>query len=361
MRGEDRGLGGIGLGVKLRAQGFELAARFVDGLGEQLLLALDAVPFLVHDDLRALHLEDRADGQSRRGGDAEEHIRIGAARARRRLGDLRDRGRRGRGRGRAAFVAEPVGDELAELFHRLLRVRAFRHDHDLVAAPDFERHDRRDAARVREALAELQLHLALKALRDIREHRRGTRVQAGRIRHEHGVGSHRRAFARARRRRRRSSSVSVSRRSAPAFTVPLARSIACTVSPFAMTTCVSRLFACVATWSRSNSMSGAPASTLIAHLHPRREARALQRHGVDADVHEHFHAARRAQRERVRRRVQVRHFTRARRAQAGVGGIDGNAVADELLREDRIGHAFERINDAGERRLQDKQMLAHFA
>ena len=59
--------------------------------------------------------------------------------------------------------------------------------------------------------------------------------------------------------------------------------------------------------------------------------------------------------------MQMHHFARARRAQGGVGGIDGKAVADELLREDRIGHAFERIDDAGERRGQDKHTVAHFA
>ena len=43
---------------------------------------------------------------------------------------------------------------------------------------------------------------------------------------------------------------------------------------------------------------------------------ALQRHGVDADVHQHFHALRRAQRHRMAGGVQRDHFAVARRQRA---------------------------------------------
>ena len=108
-----------------------------------------------------------------------------------------------------------------------------------------------------------------------------------------------------------------------------------------MTIWVSRLLACVARKSRSNSISGAPARTL-SPLHARVKAFALQRHGVDADVHQHLHAFRRAQCDRVAGGVQRHHFAIARRDEQSVGRIDRKPVADHLLREDRIGNAFQR-------------------
>ena len=131
-------------------------------------------------------------------------------------------------------------------------------------------------------------------------------------------------------------------------------------SLLAMTICVSRLFACVARKSRSNSISGAPARTRVADLDARVKSFALQRHGVDADVHQHLDAFRRAQRHRVPGRVQRDDFAVARRDEHGVGGIDRQAVADHLLREDRIGHAFERPDYTGERRPQRDHTTLQF-
>ena len=87
----------------------------------------------------------------------------------------------------------------------------------------------------------------------------------------------------------------------------------------------------------------------VADFDARRKPGAIQRHGVDANVHHDLHFIR-ADRERVARAVEVHHFAGTRRAQSCVSRIDRKAIADQLLREDRIGNPLERPDNAGKRR-----------
>src|SRR4030095_2956605 len=64
--------------------------------------------------------------------------------------------------------------------------------------------------------------------------------------------------------------------------------------------------------------------------------------------------ARRSQGDCMSGCVKVQHFSGARRPKAGGGGIDGYAVADQLLREDGIGHTLERINEPGKRTFEQE-------
>ena len=122
---------------------------------------------------------------------------------------------------------------------------------------------------------------------------------------------------------------------------------------------MSRLFACVATLIEIELDQRRSGFDLSPDLHPRSKARAFQRHGIDADVHQHFHATGRAQRDRMAGAMQMRHLARAGRAQDRIGGINRNAVADQLLRKDRIGNAFQRIDYAGKWRAKNKKLVAH--
>ena len=88
----------------------------------------------------------------------------------------------------------------------------------------------------------------------------------------------------------------------------------------------------------------------VSDLDPLREALSLQGNRVDADVHEHLDVPRGFQRHRVTRCVLLDDFARTRSAQNVVNRVNGNSVAGKLLRENRIGHAFERIDYAGDRR-----------
>ena len=73
----------------------------------------------------------------------------------------------------------------------------------------------------------------------------------------------------------------------------------------------------------------------VLHLWP--EAFALERDGLQADVHQHFEAAGRLERDRVVRGVKAPHDTVAGRAQTIRDGIDRDTLADHLGGEDRVG------------------------
>ena len=132
VRGEDRGLGGIGL-LKLRAQGGELSARLVDGVGEQLAARGRRRALPRSRRSPRAHLEDRADGQPGRGGTPTSRFgsslrgRGGGAEicgsssspARARACSLRRRGLR-----RSAGLSFSTAS---------LRVRTLGDEHDLVA------------------------------------------------------------------------------------------------------------------------------------------------------------------------------------------------------------------------------------
>ena len=77
----------------------------------------------------------------------------------------------------------------------------------------------------------------------------------------------------------------------------------------------------------------------------RREAFALEQHGVDADVQQHAHAVRGFKNTRVMRAVQLRDDAVTRRVQDTGARIDGQAVAEHAPGEHRIGHRLDRNDD----------------
>ncbi len=83
--------------------------------------------------------------------------------------------------------------------------------------------------------------------------------------------------------------------------------------------------------------------------HQHFEALAAQRDCVDADVQEDFSAVRGAQRDGVSRSRDGNHFAIARRVQDAFGGIDGDAVTEQPLRENRVGCFVERRAPAAQR------------
>ena len=118
-----------------------------------------------------------------------------------------------------------------------------------------------------------------------------------------------------RRQRRRDSTSRITSR--PATTRPLAGWSAPTASPVVITIWVSRLRACVATKSASNSMSGWPAIDPFAVRDARMEALPFQVHGVEADVHEDFDLLRRREGQGVTGRMQLHDGAGTRRPQHG--------------------------------------------
>jgi len=76
-------------------------------------------------------------------------------------------------------------------------------------------------------------------------------------------------------------------------------------------------------------------------------------------MHEHLETFGRLQRHSMTRGMPLQDFARARRPENVIGRIDRNAVTGKLLGKDRIGHAFEGINYAGNRRQQDKLVAVH--
>ena len=87
---------------------------------------------------------------------------------------------------------------------------------------------------------------------------------------------------------------------------------------------------------------------LFALAHLRRESLALEQHGIDADMQQHFDALLGGDGQRVVGLVQLGDRAGHRRQQLARGGVEGNAVADHLLGKDRIGYRFEWNQDAGE-------------
>ena len=152
--------------MKLRAQGFELAAALSMASSSKLPLVVRLHALLPSPRSprgapgRPRRPPDPATPRRRR-ADSDRHPSASAP-----GGDRRQRRRRERRRGHAAFIAETFGDQWAELVHRLPRVRSLRHEHDLVALRSLQRHERRDAARVRRTVAELEFDLALERLGD---------------------------------------------------------------------------------------------------------------------------------------------------------------------------------------------------
>ena len=126
------------------------------------------------------------------------------------------------------------------------------------------------------------------------------------------------------------------------------------MSELAMTTWVSRLFALVATLSRSKLMSSSPARTRSPIFDLRREALAAHLHGVQADVDQHLEIAEGADGDGVPGRVKVDDLAVARGEKVVAEGVDRDALADHLLGEDGVGHLLDRHDDARQRGLQVK-------
>ena len=97
---------------------------------------------------------------------------------------------------------------------------------------------------------------------------------------------------------------------------------------------------------RQEQVTGAD---LVARLHARMEALAVQLHRVEPDVDEDLEPGR-GQRERMSGAMHVKHPGVARRDDALVERIERDAVAGQPLREGRVGDLIERDHDAGERR-----------
>ena len=261
--------------------------------------------------------------------------------------------------GTQPFVPEAFRDHRGELVHRLARVRALRHEHDLVAQRGLEREQGRHAARIGKAITELQTDLAFECPRRAAEHRGRPCMQAIRVGKNDRLGSHRRPGLRLRRSRpgavqgqcqhRR---LAHGRRARPVNRIrnPLAvRNNHLGQQAFR----IRRDVVQIELDQRRARLH------LVSNLHLWRESLALQRNRVDPHVHQHFHVAGRLKRHRVHGCVLLNDLARTRGAQNVVRRINRNSVAGKLLREDRIGHAFERIDYAGDRRQEGKLAVTH--
>ena len=89
---------------------------------------------------------------------------------------------------------------------------------------------------------------------------------------------------------------------------------------------------------------------LVAEFHARVESFALQRHRVDADVHQHLEPSGVRSGHRMAGGGKRHDLAVTAATSTRVGGIDRQAVADHLLREDRIGDALQRPDLSGQRR-----------
>ena len=287
MRGEDRGLRRIGLGVKLRAQRVELACAVVDGRGELTPLGIDARARFGHGDLRAAHLEDFADREPGRGRDADQQIRIAGLAPRRRRGCGATVGRRRRGRGHAAFVARALREHRREFLDR----RASRPGRWRARAPS--RRAPTSSAMIAVTLRAFACRSpSWSLIADWKLFARLASTAAGRACRPVGFGmtmaSEVIVAAPLGRRRgiRPPPSVTVNSASLPAVTKPLARSQrrhALAVGDDDLREQALRV--------RGEEIEieldqRRAALHLVADLHARREALAFQRHRVDADVHQ---------------------------------------------------------------------------
>ena len=85
----------------------------------------------------------------------------------------------------------------------------------------------------------------------------------------------------------------------------------------------------------------------VAESYARVESFTLQHHRVDADVHQHVHALRRAHGYRMAGGGKRHDFAVTAGHEQRVSGIDRKAVPNHLLCEDRIGDALQRPDLSG--------------
>ena len=264
----------------------------------------------------------------------------------------------GRGGGRyAALVAAAVCQHPRELLDGGSRVETSGHHLHLRPLRHVQRHDGRDAARIRLPVTHLQRDCRGEALRKVRQHGRGPGVESGRIRDHDGLGGDchgpgfgwRRAVALQRDREQR---VLAGRHaSAGAF----ARHHPVAVGDDDLGE--QALGVCREEVEVERDQRIARVHT-VAGLHAWMKSFPLHRHRVDADVHQHFDAFARAQRHRVAGCRQRNDFAVAAGEEHGIGRIDRHAVPDQLLCEDWIGYALERPGLARQRR-QNLELVRH--
>jgi len=129
----------------------------------------------------------------------------------------------------------------------------------------------------------------------------------------------------------------------PAFSMPRpARSITSNASLLATAITETRLGACCATWSASNSISTWPARTLAPCSTFGVKAFASKLNRIDTDMHQDFRALRRAQSHRVMGPREMRDDTIAGREQHAFQRIDADTIAEHAVRKHRIGDIGER-------------------
>jgi hypothetical protein len=353
VRGEDGGLVGVRFGREPRLERLELQvgrrhrgverAALVVGVGRALVGHLVVVPHQVEPPHR----------HPRRGGHAAQRAVGGRQRPRRRRGHGRGRSVRGRG-GRGVRARE-------QLLHRRdrgRRVGAARDHRHRVASAHLERHDRDHAPQVGLARVLVQPQVGGEATRRGRQLRRRARVQPRLARHDDRTRLDRRAV---RRRRaglhggaaQRDVQQRVAPRDHPSRRLPAQAGDAVHVRHEHHREQAPRVRRHVVRVEREQRVA---AAHHVAGLRDRREARALEQDGVEADVDQDVEPRRR-QGEGVAGAVHLQDAGVARREHAVAQRIDRDPVAGEPLRERGVGDEVERDHHARERRGEDERAL----
>ena len=102
--------------------------------------------------------------------------------------------------------------------------------------------------------------------------------------------------------------------------------------------------------SASKSIRGVAGLDPVAILDPRGEARAFQVNRIQADMHQQLEAARGCQRQGMVRGMQHDHLAVTRRGQRLADRVQRDPVPDHLLGENRVRHAFDGHQVAGQGR-----------
>ena len=361
VRGEDHRLVRVGVLPEPVLQGLELDHGPVEGLVEQAAFLVPVGGVLLDLDVLVVHPQDPPDAEAGRGRHSQQQVRILGAPGRSRRGRGRSGnhgGPRGLRDGDDAFLPQALPESVGDLLDRLRGVRTARDDLDLVALVDLHTHDGHHALRVRLVVPPFEPDVALVLLREVRQHGRRTRVQAGRVRDDDRVGGH---------------GATGRHRDAVDRAVPLAaaeRGLRDVVDPRGdqarprrerreevrvgdhhLGEQALRAGGDLVEVEADELVAGADP---VADLHLRREALAAHLHGVQADVDQHLEIAEGTDGHGVPGRVKVDDLAVARGEKVVAQGVDRDTLADHLLREDRVGHLLDRHEDARQRGLQVK-------
>ena len=358
MRGENGGLGLFLMAMKLSAQRFKLTSGLIDGVIEQSPLLVGCAAFFLHLDIHVAHLEDLANRQPRRCRCPLEQIRINILWPGSRGRDRSLCHRRKRSHGDAALITEAFHDHWGELVHRLTSVWSLRHEQYLVALRSLQSHQGGDTAGVRRTVAELKTDVAFEFFGKAAQHRRRPRMQAVRVRKDDGLGSYGRSCLF---RDRSCGAIQCQSQHSSLANRRRARSVNGVRNALAVrddqlgqqALRVGRDVIQIEFDERSARIH------LVPNLYSWRESLPLQRNRIDAHVQQHFDVAGCLQCYRVTRSMLLNDLARTWRAQNVVCGIDRNSVAGKLLRENRVRHAFEGIDCAGDWRQEGKLAVTH--